>query len=373
MKSATTRQIPLIDLAEQHRQILPELKNAVAAVLESQRFVLGAVGRNLENEIAARLGTKHAIGLASGSDALYLSLVALGVGPGDHVVTTPFTFFATAGAVSRAGATPVFVDIDSATYNLNEERVESRITSKVKAIIPVHLFGLSCDMGPIMETAKKDGIAVVEDAAQSYGATYHGKKCGSLGDAACLSFYPTKNLGGAGDGGMVLTSSAHLADRVRLLRDHGSQVKYHHDIVGVNSRLDELQAAVLLVKMKRIDDWNARRRALAARYAKGLEGLPLRLPTAPEGSQHVYHLYTVACERRDELAKFLRERGIGTGVYYPLPLHLQPCYSDLGYRKGDFPESEKAATQVLSLPMFPELSDADADLVIEAVREFFRR
>lgn len=363
--------VPFIDLKEQHTRLRDEVLRAVAGVLDSQQFVLKEHVAELEKEIARRTGSKHAIGVASGSDALFLVLKALGVGPGDEVITTPFTFFASAGSVSRAGAKPVFADVLAGTFNLDAASVKAKITPKTKAIVAVHLFGLSADLDALRAVAEPKGIAIVEDAAQSYGATYKGKVTGSIGAAGCLSFFPTKNLGGAGDGGMVLTQSDAIADAVKLLRVHGSKKKYHHDVIGINSRLDELQAAILEVKLKHVDEWNEARRRHAALYAKELAGLPLELPVEPEGTKHVYHLYTVRTPKRDALAQHLADRGISTGIYYPVPLHLQPCYKDLGYKKGDLPVSERLADEAISLPMYPELKQDDLKRVVSAVRDFF--
>ncbi|MBI2095517.1 MAG: DegT/DnrJ/EryC1/StrS family aminotransferase [Candidatus Omnitrophica bacterium] len=365
--------VPFFDLVEQHQSLRGEIKTAVGRVLDSQYFVLGKNVDALEKAIATETGTKFAVGLASGSDALYLALWAAGVGPGDEVITTPFTFFATAGAISRLGARPVFADIDPRTFNLDPSRISSRITSRTKAIVPVHLFGLCADMDAIRGLAKKHGLVVIEDAAQAFGATIDGHSAGSLGKMGCFSFYPTKNLGGGGDGGMLVTSSAAWAEKVRLMRDHGSRVKYRHEFVGINSRLDELQAAILLVKLKYIGQWNAKRKKIAARYSRALKGLPLETPYVPEGYGHVFHLYSVLTEKREALSRFLAKEGIGSAVYYPLPLHLQPCYRKLGYRAGDLPVSEKTSKKILALPLFPELSKAGRNRVITALRAFFKK
>ncbi|MBI3252629.1 MAG: DegT/DnrJ/EryC1/StrS family aminotransferase [Candidatus Omnitrophica bacterium] len=363
--------VPFIDLKAQYKKIGPEIQNAVKKVFESQRFVLGECCAALERSIAKKTGARFAVGVASGSDALYLALVALGVGAGDEVITTPFSFFATAGAVSRTGARPVFADIDARTFNLNPDGLESKISRRTKAILPVHLFGLPCDMGPILSIAKKNSLFVIEDAAQAFGAEYKGKKAGSMGDAGCLSFYPTKNLGGAGDGGMIVTSSLSLAQKLKKLRDHGQSKKYFHESVGVNSRLDEIQAATLAVKLKFIDRWNRARRAHARAYDTAFRGLAVRTPLVPAGARHVYHLYSVLTSRRDALAKFLKKKGVETGVYYPIPLHLQPCYKNLGTKKGDCPVAEKTSREILSLPMYPELSAGERERVARAVQEFF--
>ncbi|MBI4352903.1 MAG: DegT/DnrJ/EryC1/StrS family aminotransferase [Candidatus Omnitrophica bacterium] len=362
--------VPFIDLAVSSRGIQEEIRKAVNRVLDSQRFILDGSVAALEEKIARDVGAKYAVGTASGSDALYLSLLALGVGAGDEVITTPFTFFATAGAVSRTGARPVFVDIDPHTFNLNPSLVEERINRKTKAIVPVHLFGLLCEMDSILRIARRHSLLIVEDAAQAYGAGYRGKKAGSWGDAGCFSFYPTKNLGGAGDGGMVVTSSAGLARKLKLLRDHGSARKYHHEEIGVNSRLDELQAAVLLVKLKYLKEWNEKRRFCASVYGEGLKDSPLQIPKSPAGNRHVYHLYSILSKKRDALARFLAGEGIGTGIYYPLPLHLQPCYRSLGGKKGDFPVAERTTSQILSLPMYPGLAERDVRFVMSKVHEF---
>lgn len=366
-----SRGVRFIDFTEQKAKIGDEVKAALARVVDSQQFILKENVEGLEKDIAARVGVKHAIGVASGSDALYLSLWALGVGPGDEVVTTPFTFFATAGSISRTGATPVFADIHPETFNLDPAKAEAKFTARTKAVVPVHLFGLSADMDAFQAIAEKRGIAVLEDAAQSYGARHRGRMTAGIGSAGCLSFFPTKNLGGAGDGGMITTNDDALAARLRVLRVHGSKKKYHHEIVGINSRLDELQAAVVRVKLKYVDEWNAKRRTLAAIYDEALRGLPLETPAVPEGYEHVYHLYTIRTDRRDALAAHLTEKKIGHGVYYPLPLHLQPCYAPLGHKPGDFPFSEEASAKSLSLPMYPELRREEALHAADCVRKFF--
>jgi len=368
---SVSRGVRFIDFTEQKAKIGDEVKAALARVVDSQQFILKENVEGLEKDIAARVGVKHAIGVASGSDALYLSLWALGVGPGDEVVTTPFTFFATAGSISRTGATPVFADIHPETFNLDPAKAEAKFTARTKAVVPVHLFGLSADMDAFQAIAEKRGIAVLEDAAQSYGARHRGRMTAGIGSAGCLSFFPTKNLGGAGDGGMITTNDDALAARLRVLRVHGSKKKYHHEIVGINSRLAELQAAVVRVKLKYVDEWNAKRRTLAAIYDEALRGLPLETPAVPEGYEHVYHLYTIRTDRRDALAAHLTEKKIGHGVYYPLPLHLQPCYAPLGHKPGDFPFSEEASAKSLSLPMYPELRREEALHAADCVRKFF--
>ena len=348
-----------------------EIQEAVNRVIDSQQFILKESVQKLEMEIADKTASRFAIGVASGSDALYLALAALGIGPGDEVITPAFTFFATAGSITRTGAKPVFADVDPETFNIDARQIASKITPRTKAILPVHLFGLPADMEAILRIAKAHSLFVIEDAAQSFGSTFKGKMTGAIGDAGGLSFFPTKNLGGAGDGGMVLTSSESLADKIKLLRVHGSRKKYHHDAIGINSRLDEIQAAVLRVKLKYIDRWNSLRERHAENYRKGLDGLPVKTPMAPEGYHHTYHLYSIRTEKRDALADFLGQRGIGTGVYYPIPLHLQPCYQFLGYQKGDLPHAERLSSRILSLPMFPELLDEDISYVCASIREFF--
>ena len=364
--------VPFIDLVSQHKTIRGDVLKTLNQVTTSQKFILGSYGRLLEEKIARYIGVRHAIGMASGSDALFLTLLALGVGEGDEVITTPFTFFATASSISRTGARIVFCDIDPKTYNLDPTKIEAVITPRTKAILPVHLFGLPCDMDAILSIAKCHRLFVVEDAAQSFGATYRKKQTGSFGDAGCFSFYPTKNLGGAGDGGMVVTNSKEIAHRLRLLRNHGQARKYYHEIIGINSRLDELQAAWLLVKIKYIDRWNEARRKHAAQYNEAFRDLPLKTPHIPKDSVSNYHLYSIQTERRDELSRYLTKSRIGNEVYYPLGLHLQPCFRSLGYHQGDFPLTERVTQEILSLPMYPELNAKHKKETIQAVRAFFK-
>lgn len=369
--------VPLLDLQAQYRSIREEVREAVGRVLDSQRFILGPEVEALEAEVCARLGAKHAVGVCSGSDALVLSLMALGVGPGDVVLTTPFTFFATAGAISLVGARPAFVDIDPATFNLDPDRLAEALERlRPRAVIPVHLFGQCAEMDPILEACRGRGVRVVEDAAQAFGARYRGRAAGTMGDVGCFSFFPSKVLGGYGDGGMVVTDDPDLAAELRLLRVHGSPQRYVHVRVGRNARLDEIQAAVLRVKLRHLEGWLAARRQVAQRYRQlfreaGLEevGLPAELPHA----EHVYHQFVIRVPRRDQLREHLRSRGVDTQVYYPLPLHLQPCYVGLGYRAGDFPEAERAAREVLALPIYPELSPPMQEHVVKAIAEFYGR
>ena len=372
------RQIPLLDLAAQHSPIRDELVAAIVRVLDSQKFILGDDVERLEQEIASYVGTSHAVACASGTDALSLALWALDIQPGDEVLTTPFTFFATAGSISLVGARPVFVDIEPATFNMDMNRVEDMLRAhpRVRAIIPVHLFGGCADMNSLAAVVAKRGISVIEDAAQAIGAECNGKRAGSLGDAGCFSFYPTKNLGALGDGGMIITHDGRLAATLRSLRVHGQTGAYLHDRIGINSRLDTLQAAALRVKLKYLDDWTGRRQENANYYRKMLAnaGAPVFLPMAtPHQTRHISNQFVIRASDRDRLQEFLKERGVGTGVYYPVPLHLQPCFAGLGYKKGDFPASEKAASEVLALPVNPEVSFDDIEYVCQAIASFYGR
>ena len=369
--------VPLLDLKAQYRTIRDEVQRALAAVCDEQGFILGPRVAELERQISKYVGADHAVGVASGSDALLLSLMALGIQPGDDVITVPFTFFATAGAISRLGARPVFVDIREDTFNLDPDLIEAKITSKTKAIIPVHLFGQCADMERINDIAKGRRLAVIEDACQAIGAARHGVQAGAMGDAGCFSFFPTKNLGGFGDGGMVTMNDAPLHDRIGMLRVHGSRVRYYHELVGINSRLDALQAAVLLVKLPYLGGWAEKRRSNAARYEAlfkeaGLIGRVI-LPRTDTGNTHVFNQFTIRAEKRDELRNALTEAGIGTEIYYPVPLHLQTCYQELGHRKGAFPVSERAAEDALSLPIYAELTDPQLIYVVETIGKFYSR
>ncbi len=378
---STTRQfvpelqaIPQMDLAAQYAVIGAEVREAVDRVLSTQHFILGKEGAALEFEIAALCGVKHGIGVASGTDALILALRAAGVGAGDEVILPPFTFVATGSAVSALGAKPVFADIDPATFNIQPEEIAKRITTRTRAIVVVHLYGLSADMDPIREIAGRYGLPIIEDNAQAIGATYKGRPTGSLGDVACISFYPTKNLGAYGDAGMIATNSAEMDLRLRTLRNHGQASRYNSVEPGWNSRLDEIQAAILRVKLRYLTDWENKRRQHASEYSRLLGALPsVRAPVTPAGYQHVFHQYTIRAQRREELQQFLTSRKIGNMVYYPVPLHSQPIYAGLGYKTGDFPESERAASEVLSLPMYPELRPEQIRGVAEAIAEFYRR
>ncbi len=365
--------IPLLDLRAQFATIFDEICGAIDDVLRAQQFILGPQLAALEQELASYCGRRFAVGVASGTDALFLALRLCGVGRDDEVILPAFTFVATAGPVSALGARPVFADIDPATFNLDPARLESRITSRTRAIIAVHLYGLPADMDPIAQLAAARGLAVIEDNAQAIGASYNGRKTGSLGSLGCLSFYPTKNLGAYGDAGMVLTDSPETAARLRALRDHGQSRKYISEEQGWNSRLDEIQAAVLRVKLRHLDDWKAARQAHAAQYNTLLSHLPgVITPQVPPGAEHVYHQYTVRLPRRDPVKQFLAERGISSAVYYPVPLHLQPLFAGLGYKRGDLPEAERAAEEVLSLPMYPELTSVQIERVAEAIAAALR-
>lgn len=365
--------IPILDLKAQYQAIQDEIGAAIRGVLEGGQFILGPNVKALEQEVARLCGCGHGVGVASGTDALRLAMDALDIGPGDEVITTPFTFIATANTISRAGATPVFVDIEPRTFNLDPGRVERAITERTKAVLPVHLYGQPVDMGPIMELAARYDLAVVEDSAQAVGALYQGLPVCSFGAIGCLSFFPTKNLGAYGDAGMAVTNRPDLAGRLDVLRRHGGRVKYHHERVGYNSRLDELQAAILRVKLRYLEQWTAGRRRVAARYSEllALTGLPVMAPYVAPNVQHVYHQYTIRASRRDELQAFLKQRGIGTMIYYPVPLHLQEIYAPLGLGLGSFPEAERAAAEVLSLPMYPELADEQIDRIVRAIVEFY--
>ncbi|HLH77107.1 MAG TPA: DegT/DnrJ/EryC1/StrS family aminotransferase [Candidatus Binataceae bacterium] len=372
VQPAAPTTVPLLDLKTQFRSLRPEIMAAITAVMESQQFVLGPQGAALEREIAAMVGVRAALGCASGSDALMLALMAIGIGPGDEVICPTFTFVATAGAVARLGARPRFVDIDPLTFTLDCAAVAQAITARTRAIIPVHLYGLTADMQVLDEIARRAGARLIEDAAQALGARYHGRAAGALGALACLSFYPTKNLGGAGDGGMVLTDDSVLAERLAMMRDHGSRRRYEHEIAGVNSRLDEIQAAIVRVKLPRLAAWNQARSEVAARYRELLAGLAqVQLPVVPSGCEHVYHQFAIRCARRDELRQFLRQRGVASEVYYPIPLHLQPAFAHLGYRAGELPQAEAAAREVLCLPIYPELTPHQQELVADAIRRFY--
>ena len=361
--------IPLIDLVAQYRTIRDEIDRAIREVLDGGNFVLGVNVAAFEEEMAAYLGVGYAIGVASGTDALRLTLQAYGIGPGDEVIVPGYTFFATAESVSHCGATPVFVDIDPKTYCLDVSQVANRITGRTKAIVPVHLFGHPADMDPIMDLARGRGIRVIEDNAQALGAEYGGRKTGSIGDAGCLSFFPSKNLGGYGDGGMVVTSDLTLAEAVRKLRNHGWRRKYFPETVGWNSRLDEIQAAILRVKLRYLDAWNTRRREIAVTYLSLLGDSGVVLPWEAPHAKHVYHLYLLRVKERDVVHAHLRSLDIASAIYYPVPLHLVDPYCPLGFHAGDFPHAEQAAQETLAIPLYPEMKDDQIEAVASAVRE----
>ena len=362
--------ISLVDLTAQYHSIKKEIDTAVLATLESGYFILGPQVVKFEESIAAYLGVQHAIGLASGTDALVIALRALNIGEGDEVIIPAYTFFATAGTVMSVGAKPVIVDVDPQSYQIDVSKIEVAITSKTKAIIPVHLYGHPAEMGPILEIARKHGLKVIEDNAQGFGAEYLGKKTGSFGDIACLSFFPTKNLGAYGDGGAVATNDPALAERMRMLRTHGWKKKYYSEEVGYNSRLDALQAAILQAKFPHLDSWNEKRRELSKRYTEHLAPLGIVTPVEREWAKHVYHLYIIRSEKRDQLQAFLKQKGIASEVYYPIPPHLSVPCKKFGYKEGDFPHAEKAAKETLALPLYPELTLAQQDEVIATIKEF---
>ena len=368
--------VPQLDLAAQYAAIAHEIEPVVLEVLRSQRYVLGDYVARFEREIAAYVGTPHAIGVASGSDALLLALLALDVGPGDEVVTTSFSFFATGSAITRLGAVPVFADIRPDDFLLDADAVQRVLTPRTRAILPVHLYGQCIDFAAFAALARTHRLPIVEDAAQAIGATRDGITAGTFGEIACFSFYPTKNLGAAGDAGRVTARDEQLAARVRRLREHGSVKRYEHLEVGLNSRLDALQAAILSVKLRHVDAWSTARAARAARYdellrAAGLAGT-VTLPTIRPHARHIFHQYVLRAPRRDALRDHLRAHGVGCEVYYPIPLHLQPCFAALGYRSGSLPETERAAAEVLALPMYPELSSAQQERVVETLARFYR-
>lgn len=377
--------VPLLDLKAQYAAIRAEVTAAVSAVMESQQFILGAQVTELERAVAEYSGCRHAVGVSSGTDALLVALMAEGIGPGDEVITSPFSFFATAGCVSRVGARPVFVDIEPASFNIDPAKLEAAVTPRTRAIIPVHLFGQMADMDPILDLAERHHLVVIEDAAQAIGAEYKGRRAGSIGHYGCFSFFPSKNLGGAGDGGMVTTNDDGKAERIRVMRNHGAKPKYFHHVIGGNFRLDTLQAAVLLVKLRHLDAWTAARQRNAGTYRRLFResgvvgettdaggandlGLPVELPAR----RHIYNQFVIRVGRRDDLRALLTEREIGHEVYYPVPFHMQACFTGLGYRDGDFPASERAAREVLALPIYPELTEEMIAKVASAVIDFLR-
>jgi len=363
-------QVPLLDLKAQYATIKTDVLAAVSDVLESQRCIGGPKVTELEEKIAAVSDCKFAIGASSGTDAILNSLMSLDIGAGDEVITTPFTFFATVGCIVRTGARPVFVDIDPKTYNIDPALVEQAVTEKTKAIMPVHLFGQMVDMDPIVEIARKHDLDVVEDAAQSITSTYKGSKAGSIGTLGCFSFFPSKNLGGAGDGGMIVTNDEQLHDRIKIMRNHGSNPKYYHKFVGGNFRLDPIQAAVLLVKLAHLDEWSEARRRNADFYNKKFADTIVETPYVHPDCVSIYNQYVIRVPRRDQLVAHLREQGIGCEIYYPRPMHLQECFRDLGYKEGDFPQAEKASKEVLAIPVYPELTDGMKQYAAETILSY---
>lgn len=362
--------VPLLDLKAQFTAIEDEVRAAMNRVLASQHFILGPEVEALEQEVAAYSQCAYGIGVSSGTDALLVALMALDIGPGDEVITTPYTFFATAGCIARLGAKPVFVDIDPDTYNIDPVGVASAVTSHTKAIMPVHLFGQMADMDPIMTVAERHNLAVIEDAAQAIGAEYKGRRAGSIGHLGCFSFFPSKNLGGFGDGGMVTTNDPVLADRIKLLRGHGARPKYHHQVVGGNFRLDALQAAVLRVKLRHLDNWTAGRQRNADRYRQMFATADLSdvaLPCEVGAGRHIYNQFVIRLKERDSLMAHLKARQIGHEVYYPTPMHLQACFANLGHAAGDFPASEAAALETVAIPIYPELTEAQQQSVVNAI------
>jgi len=366
--------VPELALSRQYEQIAAEVEEAFAEVLATQRFASGPRVAELEERLAEYCQVPFAVAVASGTDALLVALLVLGLEPGDEVVTTPFTFFATAGAIHRVGARPVFVDIQSDTFNLNPELIPEAFTERTRAILPVHLYGQVADMKPLTALARERGLLLIEDAAQAVGASYGGRPAGSFGHAGCLSFYPTKNLGAYGEGGMVLVQDEVLAERTRLLRNHGMAQQYLHHVVGFNSRMDELQAAVLLVKLRHLGAWNAARRERARYYTELLAEVPeVTTPVVDPRCEHTFHQYVIRAPRRDQLLEHLRAGGVGSRVFYPVALHLQPCFTDLGYKQGDLPEAERATREVLALPIYPELRAQEQEYVVETLAQFYRQ
>ena len=370
LSESTITRVPLIDLKRQYHSIKEEIDSAIQDVLENQAFILGPQVKEFEKLFASYCNTKHAIGVSSGTDALLLALKSLGIGNGDEVITSPFTFFATVGSICNTGATPVFADIDPESYNIRPDLIEKRINKNTKAIIPVHLYGQCADMDPILEIAKKHNIKVIEDAAQSIGAEYKDRKSGSMGDLGCFSFFPSKNLGGFGDGGMVTCNSDELAEKINMLRIHGGRPKNYYSIIGINGRLDTIQASILIKKLRHIDLWNEDRRQKASYYTKQIEGSDLIPPKTINFNKHVFHLYVIRLKERDRLAEHLKANNICCAVHYPIPQHLQKCLEHLGYKEGDMPEAERAAKEILAIPIFPEITKEEQDYIISTINDF---
>jgi dTDP-4-amino-4,6-dideoxygalactose transaminase len=373
MPARAAMTVPLLDLKAQYADLRADVDDAVRRVMESCAFIGGPEVKALEEEVARYSQTAHAVACASGTDALLLAMWTLGIGPGDEVVTSAYSFFASAGTIANNGATPVFVDIDPTTYNMDVHRLEAAITPRTKAVMPVSLFGQCADIPALRAICEKHRVWVIEDAAQSIGSEWEGKRSGSMTDFGCFSFFPSKNLGGAGDGGMIVTQNAEFAERARMLCNHGAKPKYYHSLVGTNSRLDALQAAILRVKLRHLDRWSERRAANAALYHRLFEGSRVGRPYHDPRTRHIYNQYVIRVPRRDELREFLKERGVGTEVYYPVPLHLQKCFASLGYKAGDMPHAEAAARETLALPIYPELTEDQIRYVAQSVREFTDR
>jgi dTDP-4-amino-4,6-dideoxygalactose transaminase len=363
-----------MNLGFQYEELKESIDRTMREIAQSSRFVLAKETEDFERDICKYCDVEYAVGVASGTDALILVLTAMGIGEGDEVITTPFTFMATAEAISRVGAKPVFADIEPYTYNIDPVKIEAAVTQNTKAIIPVHLYGNPCDMDSILKIAKEHKLKVIEDAAQAVGATYNGRKVGSLGDAGCLSFFPSKNLGAFGDGGMVLTNDKKIRERLRLLRVHGTISSYRHSVIGFNSRLDNLQAAILSIKLRKLDEWTAKRREIVNRYNLAFKDIAV-IPKEQDKGRHVYHLYVIRVKEaeRDKLLDFLNENGIESRVYYPIPLHLQECYKELGYKEGSFPEAERASQETLALPLFPEMRQEQQNFIAEIARKYFKK
>lgn len=367
------KKIPILDLKKQYNTLRSRIEESFLRICEKQAFILGEEVARLEKNISGYCDTRYAIGVNSGTDALFLALNAMGVKGGDEVITTPFTFVATAEVIAALGAKPVFVDIDPRTYNINPRFIEEKINENTKVIIPVHLYGLCADMDPILSIAKKYKLKVLEDCAQAIGSTYKGTKAGSMGQAGAISFYPGKNLGCFGDGGMIVTNGKNIHENLNLLRDHGSQKKYYHKVVGFNSRLDNLQAAVLNIKLEYLDGWIEARIKTAEFFNEALKGLPVVTPFIPEGSRHSFHLYILRAARANEIIEYLTKNGIESRPYYPLALHLQECFASLGYKEGDFPESEKLAKENFAIPVYPELTEEEKTYIVDNLKEFFAK
>lgn len=365
--------IPLVDLRRQYAPLKDEILAGIGHVFEGMQLFLGENVQELEKEFAQFCGAQFGVGVSDGTAALHIILRAMGIGPGDEVITVSHTFIATVEAILLTGAQPVFVDIDSDTCLMNVERVEARITSRTKAILPVHLYGQTVDMNPLLDLASQHGLKVIEDACQAHGAEYKGKRAGNLGDAAAFSFYYSKNLGAYGEGGFITTNDIELARRVRMIRDHGSERRYYHDVLGFNGRLDEVQAVVLRAKLAHLEEWNDQRRVHACRYNTLLAGTPASTPAERPGNKHVYHLYVIRAPRRDELQAWLKSQGISTGIHYPVPIHLQNVMTSLGYKAGDLPVTNRIAAEILSLPMYAELSEDEIRYVADSIKDFYSR